>query len=112
MNKVIGSFSEDDFAGVNTTIADYMDAAFEIGTPTQMTVHLEVRVRATDNGNQFQYNFSMTLHAYHASTVNDIMEANIDYVLAEWEDCVTDSGKYANIAAGDIDGTIHISVEE
>jgi len=112
MNKVTGSFSVDDFATAKTSIADYVDAAFEIGTPTQMTISVNIRVNADDDTNYFQFSFGMTIHVYHATTVQDIAGANIDAVLTEWEDVVTDSGKYDDIDAGNIDGTVSIVVAE
>lgn len=112
MNKVTGSFSVDDIAAAKTSIADYVDAAYEIGTPTQMTIHIELRINADDDTNYFQFSFAMTIHVYASSSVHDKAGVNIDAVLDEWNDCVSDSGKYDDIDSGNIDGTVTIVVAE
>lgn len=111
-NRITGTFAEDSFTNAITTIADFVDASFGIGTPTQMTVNVEISVVATDNGNSFTYTFNMTFHVYHATTVQDKVGTNLDAVMTEWEDIITDSGKYVNIASGAVSGSVSVVVAE
>ena len=96
--KVIGAFDESTFAAANTTVDDLIDAAFAIGTPTILEITLSVEVRGDDGaGVEWNYSFSLRANNYHATTVNTTLKGNLDPVWTEWEDVVTDSGKYSTV---------------
>lgn len=96
--KVVGDFDQTTFALANTAVDDLIDSAFAIGTPTQLEINLVFNVRGDDGaGNEWYYGFSLRARNYHATTVNTTLKNNLDPVWTEWEDVVTDSGKYATV---------------
>lgn len=97
-NKVNGSFDVATFALANTAVDDLVDAAFSIGTPTELEISLSLSVRGDDGaGAEWTYGFSLKARNYHSSTVNTTLKNNLDPVWTEWEDMVTDSGKYSTV---------------
>jgi len=97
-NKINGSFDKTTFALANTAVDDLIDAAFSIGTPTELEISLSFNVRGdTGAGVEWTYGFSLRARNYHATTVNTTLKNNLDPVWTEWEDVVTDSGKYSTV---------------
>jgi len=97
-NKVYGSFDETSIANANTTVDDLIDAAFAIGTPTELVIDLVVNIRGDDgSGNEWTYDAKIYARNYHASTVNTTLKTNLDSWWTELEDVVTDSGKYSTV---------------
>lgn len=97
-NKVSGTFDQATVALANTAVDDMIDAAFAIGTPTELEIHLAFSIRG-DNGSglEWTYGFSVKARNYHASTVNTVLKTNLDSYWTEVEDVVTDSGKYSTV---------------
>lgn len=97
-NHVYATVDETSFANAKTTLDDLVDAAFAIGTPTELEIDLKLKVRGDDgSGNEWTFAFTLLAHAYHASTVNTTLKTNLAAVYTEWEDVVTDSGLYSTV---------------
>ena len=107
-NRTTGTYSEATVAAAVTAIDDLIDAAFSIGTPTELVVNLTMSI--TTSTNVWTYSMSITARAYHASTVNTTLKANLAALITEWEDIVTDSGKYSTVAT--VKGNISITAIE
>lgn len=97
-NKVHGSFDVASITLANAAVDDLIDAAFSIGTPTELEIDLAFQARGDDgSGNEWTYAFSLKARNYHASAVGTTLKDNLDPVWTEWEDVITASGKYATV---------------
>lgn len=97
-NKVTGSFDVVSFTLADAAVDDLIDAAFSIGTPTELVINLSFDARGDDgSGNEWIYGFSIRARNYHLTTVNTTLKDNLGAVWTEWEDVVTASGKYATV---------------
>jgi len=111
MNKVSGSIDQATIALANTEVDDFIDAAFSIGTPTELEIVLDISVVAEDGGAvENLFLFSFTVSNYHATTVNTTLKNNLDPFWAELEDLITDSGKYTTITQ--VYGTVQVEAIE
>ena len=97
-NKTFGTFDETTITLANAAVDDLIDAAFSIGTPTELQIDLMFSVRGDDgDGNEWTYSFFLKVKNYHATTVNTTLKTNLDSWWTETEDLITDSGLYDTI---------------
>lgn len=110
--SVVGDFSETSVTNAKTTLDDLVDAAFAIGTPTELVFKLTMNITASEaaGGTTETFNMRIAGRAYHASTVNTTLKTNLAAIYTEWEDVVTDSGEYNTITS--VEGTITITAVE